>query len=103
MSRAWNDFVIGWKEVRWITRFSLYLLPSVSLAISLAYLVDSLFPVGTKFPNQPSDLQIMLALIAGWAAILLATVDPKKAFCPSYRSNSEPLIEPASPLAQEEK
>jgi hypothetical protein len=67
MNKAWNDFVAGWREVQWINRFSLYLLPLAAGAVPLAH------ALGWRFTDPPRDTPVLIILLAGWGAILLAT------------------------------
>lgn len=90
MNKAWKDFMAGWREVRWAVRFCFYLAVLIPAAMLLADLIDSIIPIGRKFADhQLRDLQILFILIAGWTGLLLATLNPKKAFLPSYRRSGQ--------------
>ena len=69
MNRILNEINAGWNEVRWVWRFSVYLLPAISLAVLLAYIVDG------GFSYQPTLMQILLVTLAALLSLYFASPD----------------------------
>jgi hypothetical protein len=58
MHSIWQEVKVGWREARWVSYFTLALIPSVFAAFLIAYLAEG------KATTPPSPLTWLLCLLA---------------------------------------